>query len=65
MTGTLQLFGIIDLMETLFVSHILIIIGVVIIAVNTVLFKKDKKIHIGRKLSFICIAGVIADIIGV
>lgn len=66
-TGTLQLIlqilGIIDLRETLFVTHIMIVIGIVIIAVNVVLLKKDKKTHIGRKLSFICIAGVIADII--
>lgn len=63
----LQFFGILDLREMLFVTHIVIIIGAVIIFANIIYdrfwLKNKKKKYAGTKFSLICIAGVISDVI--
>lgn len=62
----LQYAKIYDIREMLFVTHILIGVGVVI-AVAAVIYERVKypdrnKAAVGKKLPYICVAGVIADV---
>lgn len=62
----LQITGIADFRETLFVTHIMIIISAFIIIGNTIydriINKNDTEKQLGRKMAFICVAGVVADV---
>ncbi len=62
----LQLFGGVDLRDTLSVTHIVIAVGI-IAAVGNALFihikYPQKQKRVGKKLHLICLAGVMADII--
>lgn len=62
----LQFLGILDIRETLTVTHIVIGIGVIlagILAVYEKIKNKEKReIFIGTKLSYLCVVGVIADV---
>lgn len=62
----LQIFGVIDLRDTLFVTHIIIGIGA-IVAVGNFIYERVKyprrpRRMVGKKLPLICVAGVIADV---
>lgn len=62
----LQFMGILDVRDTLFVTHIMIGICV-IVAIGIVLYERakypdKKKMLVGNKLPYICLAGVFADI---
>ena len=62
----LQFFGIADLRESLFVTHIVIILGAVIIVANVIYdwrhYPENRGRNIGRTLPLICIAGVLVDV---
>ena len=62
----LQFFGVVDLRDTLSVTHIVIAVGI-IVAVGNALFihikYPQKQKRVGKKLPLICLAGVMADII--
>ncbi|MGN0431577.1 MAG: sensor histidine kinase [Lachnospiraceae bacterium] len=62
----LQIFGMIELRNTLFVTHIMIGVGAVIIlgivVYERVRYPQKSRRFIWNKLSFICVAGVIADV---
>lgn len=62
----LQLFGVFDLREMLFITHIVIILSAVIIVANIIfdklLFKNKKEKYSGTKISLIFAVGVIFDI---
>ena len=62
----LQFSGVLDIRETLFVTHIVIAIGAVT-AIGYVIYKRvrypqDTGLLMGGKLPLICVAGVIADV---
>ena len=62
----LQFFGVRDLRETLFVTHIVIAVGAAA-AIGTIILEWVKypqkfKMLIGKKLPLICVVGVIADV---
>ena len=61
-----QFFGILDLRDTLFVTHIEIAVGVAVL-VGTRIYEQIKcpkkmKISFGIRLMYLCMAGVIADV---
>ena len=63
----LQIFGVMDLRENLFMTHIVIVIGTFII-IGNVIFERVKypdkqKTRRGRNLPLICVVGVLADIV--
>lgn len=62
----LQFLHVFDLRETLFVSHILIVIGGILaisIVINErVKYREKSRIPLGSRLPYICLAGVIADV---
>ncbi|MGN0169106.1 MAG: sensor histidine kinase [Acetatifactor sp.] len=62
----LQFFGVLDLRNSLFVTHIVIAVGAVgaigIAVFERIKYPKRSKMLVGKKLPFICVAGVIADI---
>ena len=62
----LQFFGVLDLRNSLFVTHIIIAVGAVgaigIAAFERIKYPQKSKMLVGKKLPFICVAGVIADI---
>lgn len=62
----LQFFGILDLRDTLFVTHIVIAVGAVV-AIGNVILERVKYPHkfkmlIGKKLPLICVVGIMADV---
>ena len=63
----LQCLNLYDLRETLVVTHFLIVIGIIILLFAAIYerikYPDSKGTHKERKLSFICIAGVIADVV--
>lgn len=62
----LQIFNIADIRETLFMSHIMILLGILVIAFNTIYdnlrFPENENRQHGRRLPLVCIIGVAADI---
>ncbi len=63
----LQIFKIMDLRENLFVTHIVIIVGVCIIignvAFDRIKYSGESRNRVGRKLPLICVVGVLADVV--
>lgn len=62
-----QFAGIADIRDTLIITHIMIAIGV-ITAIGTAIYEKvvypqRAKAKVGNKLPYICVAGVVADVI--
>lgn len=62
----LQIFGVIDIRDTLFVTHTVIGVGAVV-AIGNFIFERIKypqrpRRMVGKKLPLICVAGVIADV---
>ena len=62
-----QLCGVLDLRDTLFVTHIVIAAGVVVIIGNIIYerikYPHKKRQYAGKRLPFICLVGVMADVI--
>lgn len=63
----LQFFGVIDLRNSLFVTHIMIAVGAVIIIGNVIYervkYPQKRKLLVGNKFPIFCIVGVLADVI--
>ena len=62
----LQMFGIMDVRDNLFVTHIMIAVGAGIIIFNVIFERfrhpESQKKRVGRKLPLICVVGVLADV---
>ena len=62
----LQLFSVLDLRDTLFVTHIVIGVGVAVVIGNVIFerirYPRKFKMLVGKKLPIICLVGVIADV---
>ena len=63
----LQIFGILDLREMLYITHIVIAAGVVsaigIAVYERIRYPQKPRLLVGNKLPYICVAGVIADVV--
>lgn len=62
----LQFSGILDIREYLYVTHVVIGVGV-FLAIGVVIYERIRypqktKIPLGNKISFICLAGILADV---
>lgn len=63
----LQFLGILDLRETLLVTHIMIAVGIAVV-IGSVIYEKKKyprkpKMQIAKKLPLICLLGIMADVV--
>lgn len=63
----LQILGVMDLRENLLLTHVVIVVGAVIIIGNVIYewlkYPESQKNRAGRNLPLICIAGVLADVL--
>ena len=61
----LQIFGVMDLRDGLFITHIVIAVGGIIVIGNVIYeriqYRKKRKIFGGSKLPLICVVGALAD----
>ena len=63
----LQFFGILDLRETLFITHIVIAVGIVM-TIGSVIYERKKYprkpgMQVAKRLPLICLLGIMADVV--
>lgn len=62
----LQFLGVLDLRDTLFITHIVIAVGTLILIGNVIYewkkYPKKSPMRLDKKIPFVCVAGVLADV---